>query len=157
MLCLFKLRPHILRYFMLLKSLLFVALFAFAVGLPSAYGQTTANRVYSDPDEMRLLEPTSVTQAANQAFSSTERAALCRKGRGFITFRCQVNGTGRIESITAVQLDQAASTVPAPMLAKLKERVRRDVLFHVPAVDKPPKMAKWRKPSVTIPLAVFCR
>ncbi|HEX8658107.1 MAG TPA: hypothetical protein VF690_11250 [Hymenobacter sp.] len=48
---------------------------------------------------------------------------LCRKGRGFISFRCQVDGTGRIESITAVQLYQAARMVPVSLLAKLKERV----------------------------------
>lgn len=89
----------------------------------SAYGQTTVNRVYSDPDEMRLLGQTSITQTANHALSSTERAMLCRKGRGFISFRCQVDGTGRIESITAVQLYQAARMVPVSLLAKLKERV----------------------------------
>uniref|UniRef100_UPI003CF88341 hypothetical protein n=1 Tax=Hymenobacter sp. B1770 TaxID=1718788 RepID=UPI003CF88341 len=142
---------------MLPKPFVFVILFGFAAGVPGAYGQATVNQAYSDPDEMRLLDRTSVTRAAHQALSSSERAVLCRKGRGFISFSCQVDGTGRIEAITAVQLYQAAKEVPAPMLAKLQERVRRDVLFHVPAVDRPPNMGKWRRPGVVIPLAVFCK
>lgn len=141
---------------MLRKSFLFVFL-GFAAGLTSAYGQTEANQVFSDPDEMRLLVRTSVTDAANQTLSSTERAMLCRKGRGFISFGCQVDGSGRIEAITAVKLYQAARQVPAPILAKLQKRVCRDVLFHVPAVDRPPSMGKWRRPSVVIPLALFCK
>ncbi|HEX8330797.1 MAG TPA: hypothetical protein VF629_24915 [Hymenobacter sp.] len=142
---------------MLLKSFPFVIFCGLAAGWPRAYGQATDNRAYSDPDEMRPLVRTSVTRAAHQALSSSEQAVLCRKGRGFISFRCQVDGSGRIEAITAVQLYQAAKQVPAPMLAKLQERVRRDVLFHVPAVDRPPNMGKWRRSSVIIPLAVFCK
>ena len=138
-------------------SFLFVIFLGLAAGLSNAYGQANANQAYSDPDEMRLLVRTSVTQAAHQALSSTEQAALCRKGRGFISFGCQVDGTGRIEAITAVKLYQAAREVPAPMLAKLQKRVCRDVLFHVPTVDRPPNMGKWRRPSVVIPLAVFCK
>ena len=106
---------------------------------------------------MRPLVPTALAQAANHALTATERAVLCRQGRGFIEFRFQVDGTGRIQSITGVQLYQAAQAVPAPMLAKMKERIRQDVIFHVPDVDKPPSSSRWRRPSYTIPLAVFCR
>lgn len=140
-----------------LKAILFATLFGFRWGLPCAYGQVKASRVYSDPDEMRLLVPTAVAQAANHALTATERGILCRKGRGFIEFRFQVDGTGRIQTITGVQLYQAAREVPAPMLVKMKERIRQDVFFHVPDVDKPPTSSRWRRPSYTIPLAVFCR
>lgn len=140
-----------------LKAILFTTLFGFGWGLPGAYGQAKANRVYSDPDEMRLLVPTAVAQAANHALTAAERGVLCRKGRGFIQFRFQVDGTGRIQTITGVQLYQAAQEVPAPMLAKMKERIRQDVVYHVPDVDKPPTSSRWRRPSYTIPLAVFCR
>ena len=93
----------------------------------------------------------------NHALAATERALLCRKGRGFIEFRFQVDGTGRIQAITGVQLYQAARVVSAPMLAKMKERIRQDVVYHIPDVDKPPKSSRWRRPSYTIPLTVFCR
>lgn len=139
------------------KTLLFATLLGFGWGLPNAYGQTKANRAYSDPDEMRLVVPTAVAQAANHALMATERAMLCRKGRGFIEFRFQVDGTGRIQAITGVQLYQAARAVPAPMLAKMKERIRQEVVFHVPDVDKPSTSSRWRRPSYTIPLAIFCR
>jgi len=142
---------------MLPKSFLFVLFCGSAASLPSAYGQTKDNQVYSDPDEMRLLVRTVVAQAANHALTATERAALCRQGRGFIEFRLQVDGRGRIQSITGVQLHQAARKIPAPMLAKMKERIRQDVVFHVPDVDKPSPSSRWRRPSYTIPLVVFCR
>ena len=139
------------------KAILFTTLLGIGGGLPGAHGQAKANHVYSDPDEMRLLVPTAVAQAANHALTATERAALCRRGRGFIEFRFQVDGTGRIQTITGVKLSQAAQGVPAPMLAKMKERIRQDVVYHVPDVDKPPTSSRWRRPSYTIPLAVFCR
>ena len=139
------------------KAFLFATLFGFGGGLPGAYGQAKVNRIYSDPDEMRLLVPTAVAQAATHALAATERAVLCRKDRGFIEFRFQVDGNGRIQTITGVQLYQAAREVPAPMLAKMKERIRQDAIFHVPDVDKPPKMSRWRRPSYVLPLAVFCR
>ncbi|UOQ98700.1 hypothetical protein MUN81_04220 [Hymenobacter sp. 5317J-9] len=142
---------------MLSKAYLFAVLFSCAGGLLSAYGQTKANQVYSDPDEMRPLVPSAVAQAANHALSSAERVTLCRKGRGFIEFRFQVDGNGRIEDITGVRLYKAAREVPMPLLAKMKERVRQDVVFHVPVVDKPSAMSRWRRPSYTIPLTVFCR
>ena len=129
----------------------------FAAGLPGAHGQAIGNRVYFDPDEMRLLVPTAVTQGANHALSSTERAVLCRKGQDFIKFRFQVDGNGRIEAITGVRLYQAARGGPTPMLAKMKERIRQDAVFHVPAVDKAPARSRWRRPSYIIPLAIFCR
>ena len=142
---------------MLPKSFLFVLFCGSAAGLPRAYGQTKGNQVYSDPDEMRLLVPTVVAQAATHALTATERAVLCRKGRGFIEFRFQVDGRGRIQSITGGQLHQAAREIPALMLAKMKERIRQDIVFHVPNVDKPSTSSRWRRPSYTIPLAVFCR
>ena len=94
--------------FMHPKAFLFAVLFSFAGGLPSAHGQAKANDVFTDPDEMRLLVPTSVAHAANLALSPTERAWLCAKGRGFIEFRFQVDGKGRVEAITGVRLHQAA-------------------------------------------------
>ena len=136
---------------------MFAMFFGFFAGLPCAHGQTKANRAYSDPDEMRLLVPTGVAQAAKRALTSPERAVLCRKGRGFIEFRFQVNGNGRIEAITGVRLYQAAQAVPTSLLAKMKERIRQDVVFHVPDVDKPAAMSRWRRPSYTIPLVIFCQ
>ena len=139
------------------KAVLLATFFGFGWSLSGAYGQAKADRVCSDPDEMRLLVPTAVAQAANHALTTTERAVLCRQGRGFIEFRFEVDGNGRIQSITGVQLHQAAQAVPAPMLAKMKERIRQDVIFHVPDVNKLPTSNHWRRPSYTLPLAVFCR
>ena len=139
------------------KAILLATLFGFGWSLSGAYVQAKADRVYSDPDEMRLLVPTAVAQAANHALTTTERAVLCRQGRGFIEFWCEVDGNGRIQSITGVLLYQAARAVPAPMLAKMKERIRQDVIFHVPDVNKLPTSNHWRRPSYTLPLAVFCR
>jgi len=127
-----------------------------AGGLPIAHGQAKAGQVYADPDGLMPEKPAAVANAANHALTSSERSVLCPKGRGFITFRLQVDGAGQIETITAVELHLAAREVPIPMLAKMKERIRQDVISHVPDVDKPPTRNRWRRQSYTIPLRVFC-
>lgn len=143
-------------FLMHLKAILYATLCAFAGGIPHAQGQAKASVAFSDPDEIRLLVPTAATQAAHHALTATERASLCHRGRGFIQFTCQVNGNGHIAAITNVQLFQAAQTVPASIVTKLKSSIRRDVVFYVPAVTRPPKMARWRRPSIVLPLALFC-
>lgn len=143
-------------FLMHLKAILCATLCAFAGGISHAPGQAKASVAFSDPDEIWLLVPTAAIQAAHHALTATERASLCHRGRGFIQFACQVNGNGHIAAIANVQLFQAAQTVPASIVTKLKSSIRREVVFYVPAVTRPPKMARWHRPSIVLPLALFC-
>ncbi|MFD1469405.1 hypothetical protein ACFQ48_14330 [Hymenobacter caeli] len=130
---------------------------SFASGLQQVHGQTTPNTTYSDPDEIRLAAPQALAQAAQKAFSVAERTSLCGLGRGFISFTCQVSSSGRIEAITEIKRYQAAHTIPASAVGKLAESIRRNVVFHVPTADKPARMSRFRRPSVVVPLKVFCK
>lgn len=139
-----------------LKTILSTTLCALAGGIPPAQGQAKAPTAFSDPDELKLLVPAAATKAARHALTATERASLCHRGQGFMQFTCQIAGNGQIAAISNVQLFQAAQTVPASVVTKLKSSIRRNVVFHVPAIIKPPKMAHWRRSAVVLPLALFC-
>ncbi|QNE38603.1 hypothetical protein F1C16_03060 [Hymenobacter sp. NBH84] len=121
------------------------------------YGQTQPKGVFSDPDEMRLADPRSLRHVLQHALSQAQQADLCRRGRGFIGLTCQVDSSGRIERIIAVKLHQAAQTVPPSVLQKLTEQIQRRIVFHVPIQDKFAQMSKFRRPSVMIPLQMFCQ
>jgi hypothetical protein len=121
------------------------------------YGQTRANTPYSDPDEIRLADPLALGKAGRKAFSASERLALCQRGTGFIELACQVDSSGRIQAITGVRLHQAAQSLSPALLNRWKASVRQYVIFHVPTVDKGPKMSRYRRPSVVISLRAFCQ
>jgi hypothetical protein len=121
------------------------------------YGQTTNNTPYSDPDEVRLASPLALVEAGHEAFSTSERLALCQRGRGFIKLACQVDSKGRIQAITSATLHQAAQSLSPALLNRWKKSVRQHVVFHVPAVDKSPTMSRYRRPSIIMPLRAFCQ
>lgn len=120
-------------------------------------GQTTATTPYADPDEIRLADPLALVKAGRKAFSASEQAALCQKGRGFIRLACQVDSSGHIQAITGVTLHQAAQSLSPALLNRWKASVRQYVVFHVPAVDKSPEMSRYRRPFIVLPLRAFCQ
>lgn len=139
------------------NRILLVILISFFSGLQCTYGQAHRDKVYSDPDEVRLDAHQTLAKAIHKAFSRDELAQLCAKGKGYISFACQVDTSGRIEQITSVKCYDAALKLPVAALRKLKESIRQNVVFHVPSVTKNPRMARFRRPSVVIPLRAFCQ
>lgn len=138
-------------------SAILTTFFCVLGSLQYTHGQTTADKVYADPDEIQLLEPMALAKAGRKSFSAAERLALCQRGRGSISLACQIDSSGRIQAITGVKLYQAAQSLSPAILNRLKESVRQSVVFHVPTVDKSPKMSRYRRPAVVIPLRVFCK
>ncbi|WP_022821647.1 hypothetical protein [Hymenobacter norwichensis] len=126
-------------------------------GLQCTYGQATADKVFSEPDEIRFANPQEVTKAAKNVFSASEQLALCQRGQGFIMFECRIDTAGRIEAITNTKLYQAAQSLPTSLLNKMKESVHQNVVFYVPKAYKTPKMSPLRQASFTIPLRSYCK
>jgi hypothetical protein len=126
-------------------------------GLQCILGQSATNSIYSDPDEIRLVDINGLTKVAQTTFSASEKVMICQRGKGFVSMVCQVDNNGRIKAIINVKLYQAARSLPVSTLNKLKESVHRNVVFHVPAVDRKSEMDRYRRPSLVIPLRAFCK
>lgn len=139
-----------------LKGFLFSTLLGFAGGVSGAYGQEKANRPYSDPEEIWLRDPRAMARAANQALTSRERNDFCRLGRGYMEFACRVDSSGRIQSITRTALHNAAQSLPAAALSRVRESIRQHVLFSVPKAYRPDKMSSYRRMTLALPLKAFC-
>ena len=115
------------------------------------------NAAYSDPDEIRVETPETISQAARKVFIPSQQAELCRRGKGFISFDCRVAGTGRITAITNVKLYQAAEGLQPSSITKRRGSILKNVVFHVLSALRPVRMSRFRQSGVVIPLKLFCR
>ena len=139
-----------------LKVFLLATLVSFVGILSGTYGQQ-ANQAYSDPEEIWLRDSQAPARAANRAaLTARERAAICRLGRGYVEFACQLDSSGRIQTITKTRLADAANSLPPTAIACIRESVRRHVLFSVPFVDRPNSRRSYRQIKLALRLSAFC-
>lgn len=123
---------------------------------PEAWGQARADEAYKDPDYIQLPNSSAIRQAAYPALYPVERAAVCRIRRGSITYECQLDPQGRTTNISVVELHYAARKLSAPVLATMKARIRRDLVFYVPPELQPLQRQPDRYSRIGFPLTIFC-
>ena len=118
--------------------------------------QSLPTRSTNDPLPIQPLNPKAFVQSANKSLSPTERVGLCQKGPGSLTIVCQVDNLGRIAAVTSVKLYKATGELPAPVVAKLSDGIRRDVRFPVITAAKGTPQSKYREVWMDYTLASFC-
>jgi hypothetical protein len=104
--------------------------FCLGTGVAAAQGSAFADGTSENAFNYKPLNPRAFVQLPKQVLSQAERAGVCQSGRRDISFRCQVDSTGRILAVTAMNPDGTAGKLPAPVLAKLEEGIRRNMAFY---------------------------